>query len=74
MERSNAWIIMNDGEPLAVSFERADIEELFMDLVVEAQFDTFCWNWLYFQDALELCLKYSRNDGGYWITNVYGWR
>lgn len=74
MEKNNAWILMYDGEPLAVSFERADIEELFMDFVMEAQFDTFCWNWLYFQDALDMCMKYSRNDCGYWITNVYGWR
>ena len=65
---------MEDGEPIAICFNRADIEELFMDLVMEAQFGAFCWNWLYFQDSLELCLRYSRNDGGYWFTDVTGWR
>lgn len=74
MEKNKAWVLMENGDPIAVSFDRADIEELFMDLVMEAQFNTFCWNWLYFQDSLELCLKYSQNDCGYWFTNVTGWR
>ena len=74
MEKDKAWVLMEDGEPIAICFNRADIEELFMDSVMEAQFDAFCWNWLYFQDSLELCLKYSQNDGGYWFTNVIRWR
>ena len=74
MEKDKAWVLMEDGEPIAICFNRADMEELFMDLVMEAQFGAFCWNWLYFQDSLELCLRYSRNDGGYWFSDVAGWR
>lgn len=74
MENKTCWVLMYDGEPLAASFNRADIEELFMDFVMEAQFGAFCWSWLYFQDSLEISMKCSDYDGGYWITNVYGWR
>ncbi len=74
MEKNNAWVIMENGEPIAVCFNRADVEELFMDLVIEAQYHAFCWNWLYFQDSLDICIKYSRNDSGYWFTNTPGWR
>ena len=41
---------------------------------IEAQFEAFCWSWLYFQDSLEISMKCSDHDGGYWITSVYGWR
>ena len=74
MEKDKVWVLMEDGEPIAICFNRTDMEELFMDLVMEAQFVAFCWNWLYFQDSLELCLRYSRNDSGYWFTSVTGWR
>jgi hypothetical protein len=74
LEKDNVWIIMYNGEPLTVSFNRADIEELFMDLVMEIQYDMFCWSWLYFQDSLEISMKCSDSDGSYWIANVIGWR
>ena len=74
LEKDKAWILMYNGEPLAVSFNKADIEELFMDFAMEAQFEAFCWSWLYFQNSLEISMKCSDHDGGYWITSVYGWR
>jgi len=74
LEKNEIWIIMYNGEPITASFNKTDIEELFMDFVIEAQFDMFCWSWLYFQDSLEISMKCSNHDCGYWITNVYGWR
>ena len=74
LEKNKAGVIGHEDGLIAVCSNRADAEELFMDLVMEAQFGAFCWNWLYFQDSLELCLRYSRNDGGYWFTDVTGWR
>ena len=74
MEKNKVWVLMEGGEPIAVCLNRADIEELFMDIVMEAQYNTFCWNWLYLEDSLELCLKYSENNDSYWITDTIVWR
>ena len=70
MEKNKAWVLMKDGEPIAVSFDRADIEELFMDFVMEAQFDNFCWNWLYIKNSMEVSIEYSDNNHCYWIDDI----
>ena len=70
MENKTCWVLMYDGEPLAGSFNRADIEELFMDFVMEEQYVTFCWNWLYIKNSMEVSIEYSDNNHCYWIDDI----
>lgn len=74
MEKNKAWVIGQEDELIAVCSNRADAEELFMDLVMEEQYKTFCWNWLYLKNSMEISIEYSDNNHGYWIDDVIDWR
>ena len=70
MEKNKAWVIGQDEELVAVCSSRADAEELFMDLVMEEQYVTFCWNWLYIKNSMEVSIEYNDNNHGYWIDDI----
>jgi hypothetical protein len=74
LEKNKVWVIGREEEPIAVCSNEADAEELFMDLVMEEQYATFCWNWLYFKYSMEISLKYSKSNHCYWIDDIVDWR
>lgn len=45
-----------------------------MVLLMEEQYETFCWNWLYFKNSMEISLKYSKSNHCYWIDDIIDWR
>lgn len=70
LEKNKAWVIGREEELVAVCSNRADAEELFMDLVMEEQYETFCWNWLYIKNSMEISIEYSDNNHCYWIDDI----
>ena len=64
LEKNKAWVIGREEE----------LEELFMDLVMEEQYDTFCWNWLYLKNSMEVSIEYSDDNHCYWIDDIIDWR
>ena len=74
LEKNKAWIIGQEDRLIAVCSNRADAEELFMDLLMEEQYETFCWSWLYHKNSMEISLKYSKTNYCYWIDDIIDWR
>ena len=75
MEKSKTcWVLMQDENPMAICSTEADVQELFMDCVMEARHENFCYHWLEYECSMELCLEYSNSLDGYWYTRVLDWR
>ena len=74
MENKICWILMQDENPVAVCATEADVQELFMDYVLEARHENFCYLWLEYKCSMEICIKYSNFTEGYWYTKVLDWR
>ena len=65
---------MQDENPVAICATEADVQELFMDCVMEARYENFCDNWLGYECSMEICMKYNNSIDGYWYTKVIDWR
>ena len=67
------WVIGHYDEPIAVVETEADAEELFMDLVMEWQYEIAMTRMYYYNYSikeLQGCEWIWLSDGEYWITYV----
>jgi hypothetical protein len=66
-------VIRDDGLPYAAVSTEADAEELYMDLVMEAQYLNFLWDVNRFSASIKSALQRWCTfdfDAGYWITRA----
>ena len=75
MEKNkDCWVLMKYEDPIAVCSTEADVQELFMDCVMDARYYGFCYSLLKCYLPVELALISNDSLDGYWYTKVLDWR